>query len=52
LPFLFAFRHGSGYARRTSHIYTLKYMKNSQPQEAVQFIIDNELTRKTSDVIG
>ena len=24
----------------------------SQPQEAVQFIIDNELTRKTSDVIG
>jgi hypothetical protein len=23
-----------------------------QPQKAVQFIIDNELTKKTSDVIG
>jgi hypothetical protein len=28
LPFLFAFRHSSGYARRTNCIYTLKYMKN------------------------
>jgi hypothetical protein len=26
--------------------------EDGQPQEAVQFIIDNELTRKTSDVIG
>lgn len=28
VPFLFAFRHSSGYTRRTNCIYTLKYMKN------------------------
>jgi hypothetical protein len=26
--------------------------EDGQPQEAAQFIIDNELTSKTSDVIG